>query len=1036
MKLHSLRVTAFGPFAAEEQVDFDALSEGGLFLLHGPTGAGKTSVLDAVCFALYGQVPGARRTTLRLRSDHADATTAPEVCVEFSSGGRRFEVTRSPGWERPKRRGTGTTTQQARVAVRELVDGEWEVRTARVDEAAHLLEGVLGLGPDQFTKLVLLPQGEFAAFLRADGDERKALLEKLFGTDRYATVATWVRERRAAQRQHVDAAAERTRLLLARAEQAVEPLGVGAADARDALAEDAVQDRADDRAEQPAATVVDDASVRSRLAALRGAAAHAAERALTDRGAVQARLEAAAREHAEAVTLAGLRSGHARYAAARERLRATTAEAERLRIRLRAAEQAQPVAALVSGLEETARSREEAGAALAAVVGRIGPVPTDALPAAAPAGAPVVVEVADLGDAALRRAVDAARQRVGELAAVADDAAALVTLDAHAAAHRRAAVQARADHERLTTRQARSQTSLETARVRLAEVGARAGGRAAAVQAESAAQAVVIAVDERDRLTVLAADLTARATAAETAANVAMRAWLDGRRARLDGIAAELAAELTEDAPCPVCGGREHPARATAAPGGPVPVTADTEQRLHAAFEAADAVKESAAAHLARVREAVATAVAEAADRSPAAARADAAAARAHRESCEAAEREVDALTAQEARLVAVLDELTAAVAAAARRQEEADATVSRLEERAAGLRERVDRARGEDPSVAVRRNRLQAWADAAQTVLDHRRLLAEAARAHERATKAARKAARAAGFEDVDACVEALLPASDVAAGVEALRSHDDELAAVTSRLADPVIVAAAGAAEPRPAAAATRLEQARADEAAAARSVTLAEEAVRALDGITTDVETHLAACGPIVRRFAVLDGLSRCLDGTGGDNSRRMPLSAFVLAARLEQVAEAASLRLAQMSGGRFGLVHSDATEKGVRRTGLGLQVVDEWTGRHRDTASLSGGEAFYTSLALALGLADVVSAEAGGTTIETLFVDEGFGSLDEDTLEEVMDVLDALRSGGRVVGLVSHVADLRDRMPARLEVVKGRTGSRLRLEVAAS
>ncbi|MFN0282030.1 MAG: SbcC/MukB-like Walker B domain-containing protein, partial [Kineosporiaceae bacterium] len=233
-----------------------------------------------------------------------------------------------------------------------------------------------------------------------------------------------------------------------------------------------------------------------------------------------------------------------------------------------------------------------------------------------------------------------------------------------------------------------------------------------------------------------------------------------------------------------------------------------------------------------------------------------------------------------------------------------------------------------------------------------------------------------------------------------------------------------------------ATRLEQARADEAAAARSVTLAEEAVRALDGITTDVETHLAACGPIVRRFAVLDGLSRCLDGTGGDNSRRMPLSAFVLAARLEQVAEAASLRLAQMSGGRFGLVHSDAAEKGVRRTGLGLQVVDEWTGRHRDTASLSGGEAFYTSLALALGLADVVSAEAGGTTIETLFVDEGFGSLDEDTLEEVMDVLDDLRSGGRVVGLVSHVADLRDRMPARLEVVKGRTGSRLRLEVAAS
>jgi exonuclease SbcC len=272
------------------------------------------------------------------------------------------------------------------------------------------------------------------------------------------------------------------------------------------------------------------------------------------------------------------------------------------------------------------------------------------------------------------------------------------------------------------------------------------------------------------------------------------------------------------------------------------------------------------------------------------------------------------------------------------------------------------------------------------------------------------------------------------VAAGTQALRVRDDELAALTSRLADDALVAAAAGADPQSGPAATRLEHARADESAAVRSAALAEEAVRALDAIASELDSHLGDTAPAVHRFTVLDGLSRCLDGTGGENSRRMPLSAFVLAARLEQVAEAASARLGQMSGARYSLVHSDATEKGSRRSGLGLQVVDSWTGRHRDTASLSGGEAFYTSLALALGLADVVTAEAGGTTIETLFVDEGFGSLDDDTLEEVLDVIDALRSGGRVVGLVSHLADLRDRMPARLEVVKGRTGSRLRLAVA--
>jgi DNA repair protein SbcC/Rad50 len=133
---------------------------------------------------------------------------------------------------------------------------------------------------------------------------------------------------------------------------------------------------------------------------------------------------------------------------------------------------------------------------------------------------------------------------------------------------------------------------------------------------------------------------------------------------------------------------------------------------------------------------------------------------------------------------------------------------------------------------------------------------------------------------------------------------------------------------------------------------------------------------------------------------------------------------------MSGGRYSLEHCDEAERGRARSGLSLRVVDGWTGRRRDTASLSGGESFYTSLALALGLADVVTAEAGGARVETLFVDEGFGSLDEETLQEVLDTLDGLRSGGRVVGLVSHVPDMRDRIPARLEVVKTRWGSTVR------
>ena len=148
MRLHTLSVTAFGPFAGTETVDFDELGAAGLFLFTGPTGAGKTSVLDAVCFALYGQVPGARALgagRASLRSDHAADGVPPKVVLEVTLRGRRLRVTRSPAWERPKRRGEGTVTEQSHVLVEELVGGLSSTHTGRLDEAGLLLGGLLGL---------------------------------------------------------------------------------------------------------------------------------------------------------------------------------------------------------------------------------------------------------------------------------------------------------------------------------------------------------------------------------------------------------------------------------------------------------------------------------------------------------------------------------------------------------------------------------------------------------------------------------------------------------------------------------------------------------------------------------------------------------------------------------------------------------------------------------------------------------------------------------------------------------------------------
>jgi exonuclease SbcC len=180
----------------------------------------------------------------------------------------------------------------------------------------------------------------------------------------------------------------------------------------------------------------------------------------------------------------------------------------------------------------------------------------------------------------------------------------------------------------------------------------------------------------------------------------------------------------------------------------------------------------------------------------------------------------------------------------------------------------------------------------------------------------------------------------------------------------------------------------------------------------------------------RADLLGELQRTARGSG-ENRLRMSLHRYVLAARLEQVAVAASERLGVMSDGRFSLEHTDALAARGAASGLGLEVMDAWTGQRRDPATLSGGESFMASLALALGLADVVQHESGGVDIETLFVDEGFGTLDEQTLEQVMEAIEGLRDGGRTVGLVSHVPELKQRIPAQIRVTKGRSGSTLEI-----
>ncbi|MCC3770148.1 SbcC/MukB-like Walker B domain-containing protein, partial [Streptomyces sp. UNOC14_S4] len=538
------------------------------------------------------------------------------------------------------------------------------------------------------------------------------------------------------------------------------------------------------------------------------------------------------------------------------------------------------------------------------------------------------------------------------------------------------------------------------------------------------------AARERDRLAGQADQAEERLRGARERAAAAREHWLDLRERRLLGIAAELAAGLGPGEACKVCGSTEHPDPARATAGH---VDRADEERALEDSRRADTGRERAERELQALRDALAHARAEAGEasaaelaaaaeevrRSFAEARAAGADVHAAREALDRAEREHELRRAgqQAAEL-----RITARTA----RREHLDGELRALERELA-------QARGGEESVAAHaallERRLGLVGDAAGTA----RSAAAAADELEKATARLDAATARAGFAGPAEVTGAVLSEDGQRALRQRLDAWQREEAATAAELADPQLTSAAA----RPAA-----DPAAADELLAAatrrlREAAATESAARTrcgdLDRLSAQAAADVRRLAPLREEHHRVAGLATLVAGTSAHNERKMRLESYVLAARLEQVAAAASVRLRRMSAGRYTLVHSDA-RSGTRRSGLGLHVIDAWTGRERDTATLSGGETFFASLALALGLADVVTEEAGGVPLDTLFIDEGFGSLDEQTLDEVMDVLDSLRERDRTVGIVSHVADLRQRVPAQLQVVKNRTGSTVRHRTA--
>jgi exonuclease SbcC len=987
MRLHSLELTAFGPYAQVQRIDFGRLSSSGLFLLEGPTGSGKTTILDAITFALYGGLAGDESAEDRLRSHFAAPDAEPSVSLEFSVRGVRHRLTRVPEHRRPKRRGDGFTTEAAHVHLQRHEGGGWVSLSANKAEAGEMITELIGLNRAQFTQVMLLPQGQFAKFLQAADDERRVLLSKLFGTQLYDAITAELDRRRAAairQRQDAEAAID------AATSAAAEAAGLDA-EARASLLELPGPERAT-RLKQVAADLAQTAAVSAE--GLEVAAAEAA-----------ARLAACERERQQARLMARLTEALTRL---REHEDSRPQHDQRA-ARLAAARRAEPVRPLLTALNEAQQVAGEARGRLLRLI----PDPDDTMLAGGGgAQAFVRAEAAEKDAASLQHLADAEAALPGRVTALRGGQQAV----ASATDLVRALEAARAD---LPGQIGAVGEQLAAARLQEAGLGAAREQRAALIRRASAAAdlaglepalagknaALLDAVDTHQRLT---------------------EAHLQLLAARLEGMAAELAAQLEDGSACPVCGSPAHPAPARAA-GGLV-----SDQDLAAAAARRDSA-EAVRAQRTRERDDLAAAVAasaavadggtvdglaaEAAAVGDLVAGAEQAAADVSRLEAELAGRH-----AQQQRVAEELQAAAAALATAQAQAAAAEADLSQLQDELAGA------AQGH-PSVTGRQAALRRAASTNRSLAAALDQLAAALADEQRARERAEREAVDRDFPAAELASSALLSPGDQtaldeqvtawAARLAALRSAAaaDDLAGLDPGRADAVHAAAKAAADVLARAQEAEQEVRAARDAAQARVGRLHQRLAEVQDA--QDAFDQLQEDTSAVIRLA---GLAKGMDG-----HRRMALTTYVLRQWFGQVVAAANVRLGAMSAGRYELRRTDESGTRRERTGLTLVVIDRHTGTERSPRSLSGGETFYTSLALALGLADVVKAEAGGVDLDTLFIDEGFGTLDAETLDQVMAVIDELRDRGRVVGIVSHVADLKDRVPERLEVRRLADGS---------
>lgn len=1085
MILHNLEFEAFMAYPKRQEINFDTLNNAGVFLLNGPTGAGKTTILDAICYALYGETSSDRESAKLHSTYAAHSGTKPRVLLDVTLHGKRLRIDRTPAYNKPITRGARKgqmREESAKATLAELAPGAdpadekaWTPISSSVAEVNRTIAERTHLTKEQFLKVVLLPQGQFAQFLKSKPKERKELLKKMFPVEHYEQLFAALTEEAKTAQQEVaqDENTQRGYLERARAEM---------------LALQALLDAADPEAEEPA-----EAETPENFTAENVTAENVTAETLDAwiAGGVERARKTSAREKQEQQRLTDEADRNTRLLAERAQLQADWREYEQLcerRTRLtervdehkaqreelaqaRAAAPLHAQYAQVQAESQALAAREQEHSACASALEENGRALLAALrdeETSADVTFPEETTFAALPD------LEPAEQET-RLEALLDTLRALQKKDAQLTDEEAAVAALLKQANALEQDKARAEKTLSDLTAQAEQLAEELAGYSTADEERTlAAHLLTEAQQKQDAAQQMQQKLdTASAAVAEaekqnkrtaTAEQKAQEKWQASAQQalaateefknlqvlRLAQASSLLARELKDGEPCAVCGSVEHPAPAQIAEGEQLVERAD----LDAAKEREDKAHKQARTHeLAK-------------DRTT----------KAHQEASEAlaaARTQYETLAAQGEcdveQTAAQLQQAQTRLAQAQSRVTARDGVLAKVERVRVELQKAQEALRTiEGAAVEAQTRHRDAAARCEATAADlaparaavgfsqrveavegyraaHQRLaravllLGQARERHALAAAQAQRLLGESAFESAELVQAAVRTPERVDALEQAVAAYELEHARLLEGFGREAIVAVAArvaAGEQAPddlQGVREQVEQLR----AAVHRLTLREgereSLLRSLQALRGEYAAFRAKTAQRYDRAQILANLAAAARGdTLGGYEHQVDLISYVLGAEFERILQSASLHLDRMSEGRYGMVFSDHRAKGSRSGGgLNLEITDTWTGEPREASSLSGGESFLASLSLALGLAEVVQANNGGIELDTLFIDEGFGTLDAETLDMVMGTIESLRDSGRTIGLISHVEEMKNRIPAQIVVEKGQNGSSVRV-----